>query len=155
MDYQQATLFWIRDAQSSIDHFEKRFAKLECVENSDGIYIVGKRVEKWLQNSYNDVGLILLPHKHRLSLPIYIIHTRVRSPWCSNYNFKDMSEVSVLFPAKVYSDNGSQFTGASREMKRVLRNIDWEKICELGVVDGVQWIFQLRMPHGKMSVWKV
>ena len=229
LDYQQATLFWIRDAQSSIDHFEKRFAKLGPVENNDGIYMVGKRVEKWLENSYNDVGLILLPQKHRLSylytlfihrlghhgvaatiskvrLKFWIIklsqvaksiikrcvtcrknakrmEEQVMSPlpverlkpfpaffnimvdyfdpfplkgeinkWSRGTGYgvlftclytravfadvaHDYSTDGVLtvlrrfvsirgYPAKIYSDNGNQFTSASRELKKVIKNID-------------------------------
>ena len=71
-DYEEATLVWVQDAQLTIKDFERRFARLGPIEDDRGIYLVGKRVEKWLDNSYNENGLTLLPGEHRLSY----IHTQ-------------------------------------------------------------------------------
>ena len=41
------------------------------------------------------------------------------------------------YPAKLYSDNGKEFRGASRELKSILKDLDWEEICRFGAAAGV------------------
>ena len=45
------------------------------------------------------------------------------------------------YPAKLYSDNGSQLVAASEELKNVVKNLDQETLKEFGVVEGFQWTF--------------
>ena len=62
-----AVEFWVRDdAQSSINEFEKRFANLAPVRSDDGR--VGQRIQKWMNHTYNEAGLVLLPGQHRMSI---------------------------------------------------------------------------------------
>ena len=45
------------------------------------------------------------------------------------------------YPGIVFSDNGSQLKAASRELKSVLKNIDWDVIKMFGADKGLTWKF--------------
>ena len=47
--YKNAIEFWIHDAQSGFNNFEKRFASLGPVKCTGDDYIVGRRIEKWME----------------------------------------------------------------------------------------------------------
>lgn len=50
-DIAQAEKFWIMEAQ----------------KNTDGIYVVGERGERWIEMSHNKNKVFLLPYDHRFS----------------------------------------------------------------------------------------
>ena len=90
VDLQRAEKFWIRDAQSGLGEL-KKFARLDPKINDEQIVIVGTRYERWLDNSYNNNQLALLPYKHELShlyaTFIYSIqHLGVSSTVCRRRN---------------------------------------------------------------------
>lgn len=68
-DLERAETFWIQKAQESIKQEldEGKFKRLCPRKRHDGIVVVGGRAEKWLQMSYNQREVILLPYKHRFS----------------------------------------------------------------------------------------
>ena len=68
-DINEALNFWIRDAQSIFDEkiIQRDYSRLSPKCRHDGIFIVGTRIEKWLNENYNTEGLILLPYEHGLS----------------------------------------------------------------------------------------
>ena len=66
-DIEQAEFFWIRDAQRSIDINDRNLKRLCPRKRDDGIIIVGGRVERWVQMSYNKNEVILLPYNCRFS----------------------------------------------------------------------------------------
>ena len=68
-DLDNATLFWIRDAQDQIrqDVQDGKYQRLCPKTLLNGIIIVGGRVERWVEMSYNNHEVILLPHNHRFS----------------------------------------------------------------------------------------
>ena len=45
------------------------------------------------------------------------------------------------YPKKMFSDNGTQFTKASKELRGVLRNLDWDQIQAFGADNGLEWTF--------------
>ena len=45
------------------------------------------------------------------------------------------------YPQKMYSDNGLQLVKASKELKVVLKGLDWKEICIFGAVNGLEWSF--------------
>ena len=57
-------MFWIRDAQTSLSD---DFARLSAKRREDGIIVVGTRAEAWMEMSYNQREVILLPYSHRIS----------------------------------------------------------------------------------------
>ena len=59
----EAELFWFREAQRSITDYDlkHRYQRLSPLRRSDGIIVVGRRTEKWMNISYNNEMLILLP----------------------------------------------------------------------------------------------
>ena len=59
----------MKDAQQSISHKVEsgHYERLCHVKDEDGIYKVYGRTEKWLKDTYNCEGLILLPSTHRIS----------------------------------------------------------------------------------------
>ena len=44
-------------------------------------------------------------------------------------------------PRKFFSDNGSQLTAASKELKEVIKNIDWNTLLSFGHKYGTTWSF--------------
>ena len=66
----EAEMTWVIEAQKLLkDKFENGDFKQLCPRvRDDGIIIVGGRVEEFFADSYNSLGLILLPHFHRISL---------------------------------------------------------------------------------------
>ena len=44
-------------------------------------------------------------------------------------------------PSNIYSDNGSQLKAASKELKDVIKGLEWDKVVAFGVEDGVTWKF--------------
>ena len=46
------------------------------------------------------------------------------------------------YPRKVFSDNGTQLVGASKELKDIASNLDQDKISAFGIENGgVEWTF--------------
>lgn len=66
----EAEMIWIIEAQKLLkDKFENGDFKQLCpIVRDDGIIIVSGRVEEFFSDSYNSLGLILLPYSHRISL---------------------------------------------------------------------------------------
>ena len=68
-DVEEAEMFWIRCAQRSITQkdLETTYVRLGPKVREDGIITVGHRMEKWMQMTYNNNKLILLPYHHPIS----------------------------------------------------------------------------------------
>ena len=66
---EKAELFWIRNAQSTItkEELQTRYIRLGPMTREDGIITVGHRMEKWMEMSYNNNQLVLLPYTHPMS----------------------------------------------------------------------------------------
>ena len=47
------------------------------------------------------------------------------------------------WPRKFYSDNGSQLVAASKELKKLVRDINWKMVQEVGVTHGSEWSFSV------------
>ena len=45
------------------------------------------------------------------------------------------------FPKILFSDKGSQLESANKEMKLILKDLDWKTIEEYGAAEGLQWNF--------------
>ena len=78
-DIDRAERFWILRCQKLLTaDMEKGIFKRLCPRmREDGIIVVGGRVEKWLEISYNKNDLILLPYEHRFArLYAEYIHQR-------------------------------------------------------------------------------
>ena len=45
------------------------------------------------------------------------------------------------WPKKIFSDNGTQLVGASKELQEVITNLDWQKIKSAGISIGIDWTF--------------
>ena len=65
----RAEVNWIKDAQVSLpERIEKGdFQRLNPTEQN-GIIVVGGRAEKWMEISYDNKSIALLPRDHQLSL---------------------------------------------------------------------------------------
>ena len=61
-----AESFWFKEAQRLItdDDLKTRYVRLSPYRHPDGIIVVGRRAEKWMNISYNKEALILLPYNH-------------------------------------------------------------------------------------------
>ena len=61
--------FWILDAQTELqdDFMKGRFCRLSARKRDDGIIVVGTRAEPWMEMSYNQNDVVLLPSSHRFS----------------------------------------------------------------------------------------
>ena len=73
----QAEIFWVKEAQKEItdEDLTHRFARLSPRRQSNGIITVGHRMEKWMQMTYNNNKLLLLPYNHPFSkLYVQMIH---------------------------------------------------------------------------------
>ena len=46
-------------------------------------------------------------------------------------------------PNKIYSDNGPQLVRASKEIRNILKGLDWESVHEFGARNGTEWHFSL------------
>ena len=44
-------------------------------------------------------------------------------------------------PQKIFSDNGTNLLGASNELKRIIKDLNWEEIRDYGLEQGTEWIF--------------
>ena len=78
-DIKRAEIFWIKQAQQQMDKNikDRKLQRLNPRLNKEGIYVVGSRCEKWIQMSYNNKEVILLPHSHCFSrLYVEYIHNR-------------------------------------------------------------------------------
>ena len=69
-DIQIAEKFWIREAQKGLDIQSKRLRKLHPQKDKDNIIVVGGRIERWYEATWNDQFFIVLPGKHHISLLI-------------------------------------------------------------------------------------
>ena len=46
------------------------------------------------------------------------------------------------WPKKIYSDRGTQLVGASNELRKQFKDLDWKSIRDLGYENGVlEWCF--------------
>lgn len=45
------------------------------------------------------------------------------------------------YPHTIYSDKGSNLSGASNELKSIVQNLDWKEILEFGHKQGTEWNF--------------
>jgi hypothetical protein len=45
------------------------------------------------------------------------------------------------YPAKIYSDPGSQLKAASKELSEMFQLFDWDRIKQVGARNGLEWIF--------------
>ena len=57
-------------------------------------------------------------------------------------------------PKKVWSDNGTNFVGASPELMKCLQNIDEEKIKKMGLKNEVEWKFNTPHASHMGGVWE-
>ena len=76
-DIQKAEVALIKVAQANITDIEihDRYKRLGAYRRSDGIVVVGSRLENWMKATYNNLKMILLPHDHRLArLYVEFIH---------------------------------------------------------------------------------
>ena len=64
-----AELLWIYKAQHSIrlQVGQGQFKRLCPKIREDGVVVISGRVEQWMEISYDNQDLILLPYSHRLS----------------------------------------------------------------------------------------
>ena len=73
----EAELLWVKEAQTSIteEDLRTKFVKLSPKRRPDGLITVGHRMEKWMQMSYNNNKLLLLPYDHPMAkLYVVMIH---------------------------------------------------------------------------------
>lgn len=68
-DITKAEKFWILEAQKSMrqDLENGKFKRICPKIQSDGVIVAGGRVERWVEMSYNQCKVPLLPQKHNLS----------------------------------------------------------------------------------------
>ena len=68
-DLETAELFWINEAQNLIrqDVQDGKYRRLCPKLRADGVIVVGGRAERWLEMSYNNREVVLLPYKHYFS----------------------------------------------------------------------------------------
>ena len=68
-DIFNAKEFWIVEAQIETENDIKKggYKRLCPRKREDGIYIVGHRVQNWIEVSYNKRRIILLPYSHHFS----------------------------------------------------------------------------------------
>ena len=69
-DIAKAEVFWILEAQNSLrrDLKSGKFRRLCPKIRTDGVMVVGGRVERWVEMSYNQREVPLLPQKHNISV---------------------------------------------------------------------------------------
>ena len=81
----QAELFWIKDAQKNItkDELKSNYIRLGPRIRPDGVITVGHRMEKWMQMTYNNKQLILLPYSHPISR--LLVHEKHNTLHLSGY----------------------------------------------------------------------
>ena len=78
----EAEQFWVNDAQSVFTEYdlEHRLKRLAAKRREDGVIVVGERLEYWMNATYNNRELILLPYNHRFSrLYVEFIHKQSHS----------------------------------------------------------------------------
>ena len=73
-DVAKVAKFCIMEAQKSMykDIEKGRYKRLYTRKNTDGIYVVGGRGERWIEMSHNKNEVMLLPYDHRFSR-LYIV----------------------------------------------------------------------------------
>ena len=76
-DIAQAEKFWIMEAQKSIykDIEQGRYKRLCPQKNTDGIYVVGGRGERWIEMSHNKKNVFLL--LMIINFHVYIVNTSI------------------------------------------------------------------------------
>ena len=62
-------MLWIKDAQSKFNCEEMKngFPRLAPLQIEDGSWVLGTRTKKWMEMSYNNKFVYLLPYKHHFS----------------------------------------------------------------------------------------
>ena len=58
------------------------------------------------------------------------------------------------WPSKIYSDNGTQLVGASKELKRIVKGLGWNKIQDKSISMEQSGVFPQRMHRGTMVLQK-
>ena len=69
-DILNAEKFWILQVQHEMEsdiQIRGRYKRLSPRKRQDGIYVVGYRVQQWVEMSYTKSEIILLPYNHRFS----------------------------------------------------------------------------------------
>ena len=68
-DYQKSVTFWIRECQSQFTEsdMKERYINLGPQKGNDDIWVVGTRASKWVEITYNNRVVVLLPYRHRFS----------------------------------------------------------------------------------------
>ena len=71
----QAETIWIQEAQRSLKSQIKKgsYQRLHPTEGDDGIIVVTGHAERWMDISYDNQNLILLPKNHQIS-KLYSLH---------------------------------------------------------------------------------
>ena len=57
-------------------------------------------------------------------------------------------------PAHIWSDNGTNFVGAEKELREAVKRLDGERIRDQLSTDGVQWHFNFKWPPHFGGVWE-
>jgi len=57
-------------------------------------------------------------------------------------------------PEKVWSDNGSNFVGASNEFRKALSELDTDAIASYGVSQSIEWVFNPPLASHMGGVWE-
>ena len=68
--YEAAIDYWIKECQNLLDEerIKEAFATLCPRKRDDGIWVVGSRIDKWVEITANHEEPILLPYNHRFTL---------------------------------------------------------------------------------------
>ena len=65
---EQAEMLWLLEVQKDLkEKVANGKLKRHCPRIKDGLLVVGGRVERWMENTWNQQEFILLPKNHRLS----------------------------------------------------------------------------------------
>ena len=73
-DIGNAESFWVREAQKSIteEELQSKYVTLGPKRRTDGLIKVGRRMERWMEMTYNNNDLLLLPYDHPMS-KLYVL----------------------------------------------------------------------------------
>ena len=71
------------------------------------------------------------------------VYTDVANDYSTNAFLQVLRRFSSFrgWPAKIFSDPGTQLVGASNELKNAIAQIDWNVVNESPVENDVEWIF--------------
>ena len=71
------------------------------------------------------------------------MYTDVANDYSTNAFLQVLRRFSSFrgWPAKIFSDPGTQLVGASNELKNAIAQIDWNVVNESAVENDVEWIF--------------